>query len=147
MMSHHTTRRWAAATFAGITAVMVLLTAPTADATTPHHTWRATINPNICETGFRDDPAYDRACLTRGVVGDAGALWYGIPKGRKGRESDDFADRRSICKLANQYGGIKRTVTELITDMTYDAYTNHGQVDRWTVSMARVDCTAMGYQV
>lgn len=153
MMNHRVRASRIEATFAAITAIaviawVILLTAPIADAdATPPRTQRVTINPSICDTGFRGDPAYDRACLRKGVVGDAGALWYGIPRGRKGHESDDFADRRSICAYAPRYGGIKTMVTELITDMTYDSFTNNAAVDRWAVSMARVDCTAMGYRV
>lgn len=130
--------------WAGITAGMWALFAPNADAVTPRH---ATVNPSICETGYRGDPAYDRACLTTGVVGDAGALWYSTPKGVKGKEVDDAMNRRSICKYAYRHGGIKRAATELVTDLTYDAYTNHKQVNAWVVSNARVDCKTMGYRV
>lgn len=121
----------------GITAGMIMLFTPTADAAAP----------SICGDGYRGDPAYDKACLRKGVVGDAGALWYGIPKGATGHESSDFADRRSICAYAPRYGGITRMMTELVTDLTYDTYINHKQVNAWVVSMARVDCKAMGYRV
>lgn len=129
-------------TYTGITAIVfgvfALLTA----------TSSANANqPSICETGYRGDPAYDRACLTTGVVGDAGALWYSTPKGTKGKEVDDAMNRRSICKYAYRHGGIKRAATELVTDLTYDAYTNHKQVNAWVVSNARVDCKTMGYRV
>lgn len=103
--------------------------------------------PSVCGESYRGDPAYDRACLVKGVVGDAGALWYSTPKGIKGKEVDDAMNRRSICKYAYRHGGIKRAATELVTDLTYDAYTNHKQVNAWVVSNARVDCKTMGYRV
>lgn len=129
--------------FTGVTAVLfavfALLGAPSSEA--------AERPASICETGFRGQPAYDRECLTRGTVGDAGALWYSTPKGKKGSERDDMSTRRSVCKYAHRHGGIKRTATELVTDLTYDSYRNHKQVNGWVVSMARVDCAAMGYRV
>lgn len=124
--------------FAGITAAMVALFAPTATATSAR---------SICETGFRGQPAYDRECLSTGVVGEAGALWYGFPKGVKGKERDDSATRRGVCKYAHRHGGIKRAAVELVTDLTYDSYRNHKQVDRWVISMAVIDCHVMGYKV
>lgn len=135
--------------YTGITALFfgvigLLMASSSAEAGETH---RAIVNPSICDTGFRGDPAYDRACLTKGVVGDAGALWYSTPKGIKGEEVDDAMNRRSICKYAYRHGGIKRAATELVTDLTYDAYVNHKQVDAWVVSNARVDCKAMGYRV
>lgn len=122
--------------FAVITATMVGVFAPTATAT-----------DSTCKTGYRGQPAYDKACLTDGVEGDAGLLWYSTPEGRKGSEGDDWMDRRSICKFAHRHGGIKRAAVELVTDLTYDAYRNHKQVDRWVISMAVVDCRHMGYKV
>lgn len=122
--------------FAMITALTFGLHAQTAEAG----------GRSVCETGFRGQPAYDRECLTIGVVGDAGALWYGTPKGSKGAERDDATNRRSICKYAGRHGGIKRAATELVTDMSYDAYRNHKAVNSWVVSMALVDCRAMGYK-
>jgi hypothetical protein len=134
--------------FTGITAVFFavayLLGVPSADAA-PADTTRPAYNCE--EEGYRGQPEYDRNCLTTGVVGDAGALWYSVPEGRKGRESDDMVNRRSICKYAHRHGGIKRAATELVTDMTYDSYVNHRHVNAWVVSMARVDCTRMGYNV
>lgn len=129
--------------FAGLTALFFamahLLGAPSAEA--------VTAPASVCETGYRGQAEYDRLCLTTGTVGDAGALWYSVPKGKKGSERDDMSTRRSVCKFAPRYGGIKNTVTELVTDMTYDNYRNHKQVNRWVVSMATVDCRNMGYRV
>lgn len=143
-------------TYSGITALFfamaALLMAPgSADA--GDSVWSSpatglnTVPTSVCETRFRGQPEYDRTCLRRGVVGDAGAIWYGIPKGRKSDVHDDARNRHSICAYAGRHGGIDRAATEAVTDMTYDAFHNNRSVDRWVTSMARVDCAAMGYRL
>jgi hypothetical protein len=133
-------RKIIATAFAGTIAGLALLFAPTAQGA-PTHT------ASVCDTGYRGQKAYDKACLTHGTVGDAAHLWYVTPAGRKGSEHDDAMNRRSVCKFAYLHGGLAADVRDLMTDVTYDSYRNDRQVRSWIVDIAKVDCRSMGYRV
>lgn len=102
---------------------------------------------SVCETGYRGQPAYDRKCLKTGTFRDGAMLWLDLPAGKKGRESRDMENRRSVCKYAKNYGGIVPTVRELFNDVAYDAYRNHKIVLTYAGLVAKIDCRSMGYRV
>jgi hypothetical protein len=102
---------------------------------------------NVCETAGRESAAYRRACMTPGTVLDAARLWYSVPVGVKGRESQGLADRRSVCRYAGEFGGIRPAVRERFFDMAYDSFLRHEAVLRSAGEFARHDCRAMGYRV
>lgn len=132
-------RKIVALAFAGITAGMVALWAPTAEATVAS-------TPPVCQTGTRNHGDYNRLCLHTGTPKTARELWFSTPEGH-GKVRDDYTTRRSICKFASRHGGIEAAAIDLVTDMTYDNYRNNAQINRWVAQDARLDCTQMGYRV
>lgn len=102
---------------------------------------------SICDTGYRGMPEYDRKCLRTGTFKDGAMMWLSTPEGRKGRESRDMNDRRSICKYAYTLGGIRPAVREIFNDTAYDHYRNYGTVVTWAALTAQIDCRSMGYRV
>lgn len=131
-------RVWLAisATMAG----MIALFTPTADAAPADRV-------SVCATGHRGQPAYDRRCLRMGTPDDASMQWFSVELGKPHPVRDDFTTRRSICKYANRHGGIMAQTRELIGDMTYDAFRNNEQVNRWAGQYAKLNCTQLGYRV
>lgn len=128
--------------FAGLIA---LLMAPTNADAAPAAARPAVTS--VCQTGHRGMPEYDRKCLRTGTFKDGAMLWLSTPEGRKGRESRDMSDRRSICKYARTLGGIRPTVREIFNDVAYDSYRNHTTVLTWATLVAQTDCRSMGYRV
>lgn len=115
--------------FAGIGAGIALLFTPTtaADATPLH---------SACN-GFRDQPAYDRHCLTRGDQADAAVLWY---------TTYPASDRRAQCHQALKNGGMVAVVTETRGDLIFDAYRNDRQMTRWVARMGVAECVSLGFK-
>lgn len=101
----------------------------------------------ICATGYRGQPAYDRACLTTGTPRTASDLWDAVPEGRAGRERDDMTTQRGICRYAYRHGGIMVWSRELVADMTYDSYRNHETINTWVGQDAALTCAQLGYRV
>ncbi len=133
------------AAFAGLVLGASALLAPAASASPA--TPAAPSEPKVCREGSRDHGDYNRLCLTVGTPKTARELWFSVPEGRKGRESDNFMTRRDICRYAKRHGGITVQARELVTDMTFDNYRNYRQVDAWVGQDARLDCAQMGYRV
>lgn len=136
--------------YAAITGAMLAafaLVGPAADAATAPVPHRSTGPAQVCTTGLRGQPAYDRACLTEGTPGDARSLWFDTAEGAPGAERDDMVTRRNICKFAPDHGGIMKWAAEFVGDMTHDTYRNDGQVNRWVGQDAALDCAQMGYPV
>lgn len=127
-------RKLIATAFAGITAGMVALFGFTAEAATVHTA------PSVCKTGFRGQPDYDRHCLKRGTVGDAGVVWF---YGGNDKALSDTT-RRQICREVKRYHGMRNLVHELYGDVIYDSFKNNGQMEKWTASMGTSDCAALG---
>lgn len=126
--------------FAGITAGLVALftaTTPAASGATGH-------TKSVCQTGTRGQAAYDRLCLHTGTRADAAKLWYSTPEGKKGKETDDFQTRRSICRYSGAIG-VRAQAIDLVTDMTYDNFRNDHKVNAWVADLAQGDCLRMGY--
>lgn len=132
--------------FAGITLGMIALftaTTPGAQAATPAPHTVAT----VCTTGFRGQPAYDKACLTHGTPHTAARLWNSVPEGKPGRRHDDMTSQRNICAYAAHHGGIMAWARELVGDMTYDSYRNNEEVNRWVGQDATLTCAQLGYRI
>lgn len=100
---------------------------------------------SVCKTGFRGQPAYDRLCLKTGTARDGLRLWLGMPLGKKGHETRDLSDRRSVCKYgAKMYGSVGAAVREINHDMAYDRFRNHNTVLGYAGAIATADCISMG---
>jgi hypothetical protein len=129
-----------AVTLAGVVAGLAVVFAPVSHAATSTVT---TVN-DVCKTGFRGQPAYDKKCLRTGTVGDAAKLWYGTPVGSTHVRDDDMT-RRNLCAFAYRHGGVRAAAVDMVTDMTYDTYRNNRQVNVWVADMAQGDCLRLGY--
>ncbi len=78
---------------AAVLGVGLMLLAPSAGASTAAR--------SVCDTGFRGQPAYDRACLVKGSAGDAGVAWYvGYTDGQ----------RKADCRSVKRLGGMRNVV-------------------------------------
>lgn len=130
--------------FAGIIAGMIVLFGASGGASAAPVT-KST--PSVCKTGHRGMPAYDRACLRSGTFRDGAALWLNLPAGSKGHESREAFNRRSLCKYAHEFGGIRNVAREANNDVAYDRFSNYHTVLNWSASVAVLDCTSMGYRV
>ncbi|MER6605741.1 hypothetical protein ABT282_07450 [Streptomyces sp. NPDC000927] len=102
---------------------------------------------SVCDTGHRGQPAYDAKCLKTGTFKSGALLWLSIPQGKKGSENPDNFDRRSLCKFAGRFGGIRVVAREAVADTAYDTYRNDGAVVKWATSVAALDCASMGYKI
>lgn len=128
--------------FASITTGLIALltaTTPTAQAAPTHPT---TVLADVCATGFRGQPAYDTHCLTHGTLGNAARTWY-----FDGHTLRPTTQRRTICTQARRLHSLATAVHETYGDVYYDTYRNNRQVERWTVSVARTDCRALGIKL
>lgn len=121
------------AAFAGVGAGLALLMAPTVSAAPT-----AGKVVTICETGFRGDPAYDRACTAVGTQADAGVAWY---------VGYTDSQRKADCRSAKRLGGMVNVVRETRGDVLYDNFRNHKQMIKWTADMGAANCRAWGYRV
>lgn len=101
---------------------------------------------SVCATGYRGQPAYDRACLTTGTPRNAAHLWDHVPTGTKGHEHDRADTQRGICKYGHRHGGVAAWVRDTVGDLTYDRYRNNTAVDRWTAQDAVLTCAQLGYR-
>lgn len=97
----------------------------------------------ICETRGRGDADYRRYCMRYGTVLDGARMWLSIPLGVKGRESREAYDRRSLCKFAGEFGGVRAVAREAVFDMAYDRFLNHESVIRGTQRVAVWDCARL----
>lgn len=129
------TKTWALLTAALLAGYLALAPGPAASAA------------DVCRTGHRGQPAYDKACLRTGTPDHAAELWFSTPVGRRGAERDDFTTRRGICKFAPRHGGIRRHAPQLAYDVVYDTFRNHRQVNRWLAQDAALNCRQLGYRV
>lgn len=125
--------------FAGIGAGLITLlftTTPAADAAT-HHTTTATASArgsDICTTGFRGQPAYDRACLTVGNYLDARREW---------RTGYTAKERRAQCRTALTTG-MHTVVIETRGDVIRDTYVNDKVMIRMTEWAGAAECFRIG---
>lgn len=119
------------AALAGIGTGLVLLFTPSASAqpTESAH--------SVCDTGIRGQAAYDRECLVRGNVGDAGVAWY---------VGYTDAQRKADCRAAQRVGMLT-VVRETRGDVLGDNFRNAGQVVRWTAQLGSANCEAWGYRL
>lgn len=95
----------------------------------------------VCETRGRGDADYRRYCMRVGTAADGVAMWFGIPLGKVAREGD--YNRRSLCRYAGQYGGVRAMAREAVFDMAYDRFHNHERVIRVTQRVAVWDCARL----
>lgn len=102
---------------------------------------------SVCDTGYRGNPEYDRMCLRTGTFRDGALMWLSMPAGHRGHETRNMEDRRSVCKFAGQYGGIRPAVREIFNDVAYDRYTNYRTVLTYAGAVASLDCKSMGYKI
>jgi len=131
--------------FAGIVAGLIVLFAPVTSDAAPAPVKAS--GTSVCETGGRGDADYRRLCMTPGTIPDAAELWFSVPRGVKGKEVRDGYSRRSVCKFAREFGGIRAAAADLFYDVTYDNYTRDAYVRGWIGTFAAHDCKAMGYRV
>lgn len=117
--------------FTGIGAGLALLFTPTtaADAT-PAPTARVT----VCETGFRGQPAYDRACLITGNYRHAQREW---------RTGYTLAERKQQCRTALRTG-MPALVTETRGDVIGDRYRNNHAMVTLTAWAGAAECYRIG---
>jgi hypothetical protein len=128
--------------FAGITLGMITLftaTTPGAQASTPtaHHPVAS-----VCDTGYRGQPAYDRACLSTATMASSVATWYAGTDSAHPLTPDQ---RRALCRQAKRHG-MASVVHETYGDVLYDTYANNRQAERWTTAVGRGECWALGYR-
>lgn len=130
-----------AVTLAGVLAGLAVVFAPVSHAAP----FKVTTVTDVCKTGFRGNPAYDRKCLRTGTVRDAATLWFGTPVGSAQHMRDDDTTRRNLCAFAYRHGGVRAAAIDMVTDLTYDSYRNNRQVNNWVADMAQGDCLRLGY--
>lgn len=96
----------------GISLATLLALAPgiPADAAT-----EPTARTSVCQTGFRGQPAYDRACLITGNYFDAQHVWAHSGYNR--------AERKAQCRTALRTG-MRTVVIETRGDVISDHYRN-----------------------
>jgi hypothetical protein len=117
--------------FTGIGAALVVLFAPsTAADAAPAPTHR----PSICDTGFRGQPAYDRACLTVGDYTDAKREW---------RTGYTPAQRKAQCRTALRTS-MPSLVTETRGDVIFDRYRNRRAMITLTAWAGAAECYRIG---
>lgn len=95
---------------------------------------------SICETGHRGMPEYDRKCLVTGTFAHGAMLWLADSDGHR----YTARERRAACRDARATGSIRRGAADMLHDVAYDTYRNHGYVLRVAGLIAVMDCRALG---
>ncbi len=85
---------------------------------------------SVCETGFRGQPAYDRACLVTGTYRDAQREW---------KRGYTPAQRKQQCRTA-LHTGMPALVTETRGDVIGDRYRNDRRMRQLTARAGAVEC-------
>ena len=121
--------------FAGIGTGLALLLAfnPPADAT-PDTATRTAVT-DICTTGFRGQPDYDRHCLLTGHPADAEHVWKHAGYTR--------TERTAQCRTALRLG-MPTVVRETRGDIITDTYRNTKAMSRWVAEAGARECFRIG---
>lgn len=110
--------------------ILTLAFNPPADAATA-----PTARTSVCETGFRGQPAYDRACLVTGTYRDAVREW---------KRPYSRAERKQQCRTALRTG-MASVVTETRGDMITDRYRNDDAMKRAVAWVGVRECFRIGH--
>lgn len=89
---------------------------------------------SVCDTGFRGQPAYDRACLITGNYRHAQREW---------RTGYTLAERKKQCRTALRTG-MPALVTETRGDVIGDRYRNNHAMVTLTAWAGAAECYRIG---